>query len=311
MNKAMSSDTAVQAAARRFTRMDSATARRLGRFGRAALTVARDPVEGVERIREKLADVSQRRHAPAAVEADTSWEASLHALLGAPWPCPEAKAFVSVWSETVQSLGHRGLQVGRAAYGGWDDADPGLARAAWCLTRHLEPLTVVETGVARGLTTRVVLEALEANAVGRLCSIDLPPPLERRRLEEEAGAAVSQHLKGRWTLIEGSSRRCLPGLLDELGTIDLFIHDSRHTHRNISFELALAWGALSPRGFLVADDVHCNSAFDESVRRFGDPRALVCASDDERGMFGLIEKPKPTDWVAPTDGTAATEASAR
>jgi len=150
---------------------------------------------------------------------------------------------------------------------------------------------VVETGVARGLTTRVVLEALEANDHGRLYSVDLPPPLAKDRLTNEVGAAVTDELKARWTLIEGSSRRRLPGLLRELGAIDMFIHDSRHTRRNIRFELRLAWNALRPGGLILADDIQSTVAFEESIEAFGRPQAVVCMSDDQRGRFGLIKKP--------------------
>jgi Methyltransferase domain len=266
---------------------------RVRRYGRAAQAVARDPVEGVERLREKLADRRQRRRGPVAAATETHWERSLHALIGRPWPCPTAAAFGPLWSDTMRSVGAHGVAVGRGAFGGWDDGDSGLARAAWCLTSHLEPLAVVETGVARGFTTRMVLQALADGGAGRLYSIDLPPPLERRRIDTEIAAAVPHRLRGWWTLVEGSSRRRLPGLLEQLGTIDLFIHDSRHTHRNISFELSLAWEALRPGGVLLADDVHCNTAFAECVSRFGAPPALVCPSDDHRGRFGLIQKPGP------------------
>ncbi len=287
----MTADTSDAAGARGSAPETRSGTYRLRRYGRAATSVVRDPVEGLERVREKLADRHQRRVGAIATAADAHWEGPLHELLGRPWPCQAAGSFAPLWSDTVRSLGDRGVQVGRGAFGGWDDADPGLARAAWCLTCHLEPATVVETGVARGFTTRMVLDALEAGSAGRLYSIDLPPPLERRRIEDEAGAAVPQRVRERWTLVEGSSRRRLPGLLDQLGSIDLFIHDSRHTHRNMSFELSLAWDALAPGGFLLADDVHCNTAFSQCVRRFGTPPALVCASDDHRGMFGLIQKP--------------------
>ena len=145
--------------------------------------------------------------------------------------------------------------------------------------------------MARGLTTRVVLEALEANGDGRLYSIDLAPPLAQDRLANETGAAVTEQLKGRWTLIEGSSRRRLPGLLGELGTIDMFIHDSRHTRRNITFELRLAWRALRPGGVILADDIQGTIAFEECIDAFGRPPAIVCDSDDGRGRFGLIKKP--------------------
>ncbi len=265
----------------------------------------RDPVEGLERVREKLADLRQRRVGPIATETDGHWEATLHALLGRPAPCRESARFAALWADAVRSVGDRGVPVGRGAFGGWDDADPGLARAVWCLACHLRPATVVETGVARGFTTRMVLEALETAGAGRLYSIDLPPPLERRRIEDEAGAAVPQRLRERWTLVEGSSRRRLPGLLDELGSIDLFIHDSRHTYRNISFELSLAWEALTPGGFLLADDVHCNTAFSHCINRFGTPPALVCTSDDRQGLFGLIQKPAAGARRAADPGSAA------
>lgn len=79
--------------------------------------------------------------------------------------------------------------MSRGAFGGWDDGDARLGRLAWCLTRHLRPEFVVETGVARGLTTRVILEAMDRNGRGRLWSIDLPP-LIAQELWEETAAAV-------------------------------------------------------------------------------------------------------------------------
>ena len=267
---------------------------RFDRLARAGTVVLRDPAEGIERVREKIANESERwrRRPPLVVDAD--WEGSLHAQLETPRPCDAIDAFAPLWSEVVGSLEDRGLYVGRGAYSGWDDADPALARAAWCLTRHSKPLVVVETGVARGFTTRVVLEALEANGAGRLFSIDLPPPLDQTRLANETGAAVTESLRSRWTLIEGSSRRRLPELLRDLGTIDLFIHDSRHTRRNISFELRLAWGALRAGGFVAADDIHGNTGFQDALRAFGWPRSIVCPSDDGGGKFGLIQKPHRT-----------------
>jgi predicted O-methyltransferase YrrM len=147
--------------------------------------------------------------------------------------------------------------VGRGSYGGWDDADAGLARALWCLVRHARPERVVETGVARGLSTRVVLEGLERNRSGQLYSIDLPPlTVPERRVE--IGAAVPVSRRDRWHYIEGSSRRRLRPLLRELGTVDLFIHDSWHSTRNTLWELDRAWASLSDGGAVVADDIDFN-----------------------------------------------------
>jgi hypothetical protein len=76
----------------------------------------------------------------------------------------------------------------------------------------------VETGVARGVTTRFILEALDRNGSGDLSSVDLPPVLEEG-LHEEIAIAVPEANRDRWTLCRGSSRQQLPALLDRLGSI--------------------------------------------------------------------------------------------
>jgi hypothetical protein len=48
---------------------------------------------------------------------------------------------------------------------------------------------------------------------------------------------------------------------DELGQIDLFIHDSLHSERNVRFELNRAWPMLGPKGARVVDDVDANWGF--------------------------------------------------
>jgi methyltransferase family protein len=113
-----------------------------------------------------------------------------------------------------------------------------MTRAIWCLTRHLQPDNLVEAGVARGITSRFVLEALDRNGAGDLWSIDLPPQT-KESLHREIGAAVAEDRRAPWSYIKGSSRRRLPGLLRELRRIDLFIHDGRHAERNLRFELSL------------------------------------------------------------------------
>ena len=76
---------------------------------------------------------------------------------------------------------------------------------------------------------------------------------------------MSEEFYDRWQLIKGSSRRNLTPLTRELGTLDLFIHDSLHSGRNVSFELEEAWRVLRPGGAIVVDDVDANSAFHEFV----------------------------------------------
>lgn len=188
--------------------------------------------------------------------------------------------------------------TGPLSFGPWNDGDAGLVRSIWCLVRHLRPERVVETGVAHGLTSRFILEALEQNDRGHLWSIDLPPldPDLRRQV----GMAVGPGFSDRWTYIHGSSRRRLPKLLSQLRQIDLFVHDSLHSERNVRFELDQAWAVLRPGGALVIDDIDANWGFHSFNETFAGQPNLVCEAEPLRpdhrrfngkGLFGIVLKP--------------------
>jgi hypothetical protein len=244
----------------------------------------------VERVLERISERRDHRRPPWHYEVEPAFEQEVHGLIGAPWPCEEEGRFDEVWKAALGELTARGLAVGRGSYGGWDDADPRLGHGAWCLVRHLEPQRVVETGVARGLTTRVVIEALESNGAGHLWSVDLPPLLERH-LAEETAAAVPERLYERWTLLHGSSRRRLPELLGDLREIDLFLHDSMHTTRNLGFELEQVWPVLRPGGVVLIDDVEKNVATGRFLRAHPETASVIAPSDDGEVLLACIVKP--------------------
>src|SRR5690242_17472894 len=262
---------------------------------RIASAVAANPGETFVRLVEKLANISghHRGHCPSI--ADTAWEQKLHAAIGAPWPCPATAEFWALWPDVMETLTSMGLPIGPAAFGVSNDGEPELARAVWCLTRHLRPMKVVETGVARGVTSRFVLEALERNGCGQLWSIDLPPLLEPH-LHAQIGAAVGTRFADRWHYLRGSSRRRLRSLLSELGQIDIFIHDSAHTERNVRFEIDQVRPAIRPGGAIIVDDIDLNWSFHdfrESDRNFD---SLVCEAQpvkpdlrrfNNKGLFGI------------------------
>ena len=84
-------------------------------------------------------------------------------------------------------------------YHGWWDGGESFTMAAWCLTTHLKPRTVVETGVGRGVTSRMILEALAGNGTGRLFSVDLPAV--DSNFHSQIAIAVPGHLRHGWTMI--------------------------------------------------------------------------------------------------------------
>jgi predicted O-methyltransferase YrrM len=138
-------------------------------------------------------------------------------------------------------------------------ADSVLARCCYLMCRLLEPDVVIETGVAYGVSSAFVLRALQENGRGVLHSVDLPPL--RQEYERFWGIAVDGSLRSRWRLHRGASGRVLPRLLDELETVDLFVHDSLHTYQNMRREFDLVWPRLRAGGVLIADDVERNRAF--------------------------------------------------
>lgn len=144
-------------------------------------------------------------------------------------------------------------------------ADSRLARLCYLLCRLIRPSIVIETGVAYGVSSAFILRAMDENGSGTLHSVDLPPL--RKEYEKFWGVAVTETLKGRWKLHRGSSVRTLPLLLDEVRAIDLFVHDSLHTHRNMRREFDTVWPRLRNGGALLADDVERNRAFGELQRR--------------------------------------------
>lgn len=248
----------------------------------------REPADGLDRVRVRVQGMLRSK--PPAVhryEPDADWHRQLHERLGLGWPCTASPDFERLWLEVVEDVRLHGLSLGRNTYGGWDDADPGFARAIWCLMSHLRPAKVVETGVARGVTSRIILEAIERADTGHLWSIDLPAM--DPTLHEEIGVAVPQTLSRRWTYITGTSRRRLPKLLSDIGPIGLFVHDSSHTERNILFELREAWPTID-NGAAVADDVQQSPGFARFAASLPGEATFVVEADDASAMFGIALK---------------------
>jgi len=248
-------------------------------------------------VHDTYAARREERRPQCEYHADHDWERRLHDFLGVPWPCEAAGEFWAVWQEAIEDLKAKGIRPGPESFHTWNDGDAGFVRAVWCLSRHLRPKRVVETGVAHGVTSRCILESLMTNSDGHLWSIDLPP-LERT-WHHQVGAAVGGQHRERWSYIKGSSRLRLPKLLSRLGQIDLFIHDSLHSERNVRFELDRAWAALRPNGALVVDDVDANYGFHSFTQTFSGHLSMVCEAEplqpdarrfNQKGLFGIILK---------------------
>lgn len=246
----------------------------------------RHPVEALYRVRGRI-EIATEPKAPAYVPTH-DWEARLHDELRSGWPCPSVDAFHFIWRQLRENL---------VEFGAGHDADDAFARAVWCTVRHAIPRRVVEVGVARGVSSRMVLEAMERNGSGHLWSVDLPPILEGWRTQ--VATAVPAGLRGRWTYVRGPGRRRLPHLLSGLGGVDMFVHDGLHTTPTLERELGLAWRHLEAGGILIVNGIERSEAIQRLLEHWRPPRSLIGEYETKRGigrskgLFAVMWKPVP------------------
>jgi hypothetical protein len=150
--------------------------------------------------------------------------------------------------------------------GGWIDFLSGVL--IYILVRHARPEVVVETGVGPGGTTAFILLGLHHNDRGKLYSIDLPgndavvyPALGKNFNVHvpdglEPGWLVPTWLRDRWELTLGDSREQLPAVLQKVGHVDMFMHDSLHTDEHVTMEFEAVLPCMKAGGTLLCDDVN-------------------------------------------------------
>jgi hypothetical protein len=264
---------------------------RLQKIMRLAHTFAADPVGVSHALPGEIRQWYQwhTRGKTPRFAVDEAWNEHLHKLLGAPWPCPEYQRFDEVIADIGAMLKAKGWGFGRDTYAWYSDGDTSLCRAAWCVVLHTRPEVVIETGVAHGVTSRVVLEALGKNDFGHLWSIDLPFPFDHR-LHGETGIVVTDACRPRWSYVEGSSKQRLPPLASEVGHAELFIHDSLHTAENTLFEMEQAASVMPAGGVMLIDDIDSHDGFVAFADRHPGYQTLICPDADRNtleGMFGI------------------------
>jgi predicted O-methyltransferase YrrM len=177
----------------------------------------------------------------------------------------------------------------------WDASDE-LALLCYAIIRITKPLAVVETGVARGVTSFYILKALEENKQGHLYSFDLP--VVERNAEKEVGLLVSNSLKTRWTLSLGSSLKEMKKIRKKVPNIDIFIHDSDHTYAGERKEYNYALNWFNNSGILISDDVCTNALLDFFEVNGGKLMTLKQAKDCHLGLLKFTNQQRQESLVS-------------
>lgn len=148
----------------------------------------------------------------------------------------------------------------------------------YALVRAVRPAVFIESGILHGLTSTFILEALARNGCGQLISADLPSYPETGPSNKdgcfavlprgkEPGWVVPSAKAAKWRKVKGASASVLPPILEQVGSIDVFLHDSEHTAQTMFEELQLGWKHLREGGILICDNSDMSSAFHDLVDR--------------------------------------------
>jgi predicted O-methyltransferase YrrM len=151
-----------------------------------------------------------------------------------------------------------------------DDGNTGDVRfnslLLYTAVRIVKPQVVVETGVANGKSSALILLALSHNKSGTLYSFDLPnhkgntleDGSKTHTYEKEVGWLVPDYLKKNWELYLGDSLELMSSSkLPE--NIDIFFHDSLHTYKHTLAEIDIAISKASKDALILVDDIDMES----------------------------------------------------
>lgn len=192
----------------------------------------------------------------------------------------------------------------------------------YSIIRIKNPKNIIETGVATGYSSSIVLMALNENHHGLLTSIDYPnykgllkkinrdithkgftdtffsyhgirsiggyilrPNYYHIPNGEESGWVVPKRFKKKWILNIGLSSKLLKSELKKLKEIDIFFHDSDHSKNNMLYEFETAWPFINNNGFIISDDINLNNAFEEFCKKVPFKKAAMFDNS-----FGIIVK---------------------
>jgi len=108
------------------------------------------------------------------------------------------------------------------------------------------------------------------------------------------GRLVPMRLRANWHLHRGASRLLLPKLLRQLRRLEVFVHDSLHTYRNMRREFNLVTPHLAPTAAVISDDIEGNPAFSRWVAECRPSYSAVIGQKSKSSLLGLallLEEP--------------------
>lgn len=129
------------------------------------------------------------------------------------------------------------------------DLGPELSHFLVWYCKSRKPTLVLETGVAAGKSSSLILTELNTNRHGSLVSFDIT---------SKVGELIPTGYRNQWSLIVLPSfgkKRAFSRSLDKYNGAELFLHDSDHSVMWQKYEILAALEKLTALEYLLVDDI--------------------------------------------------------
>ena len=153
------------------------------------------------------------------------------------------------------------------------------AKVVYFLVRAKKMNSVVETGVANGISTFFILNAMILNGFGKLTSIDISHNVANFLNDNERKYWQLRVLEGKW-------RKTFCNFIEQVPIIDAFIHDSDHSYPWQLLEYDTALSNLNSKGYILSDDVDCSFAFIDEFSKRSDRASILV---QKSRVFGVVQ----------------------
>jgi len=161
------------------------------------------------------------------------------------------------------------------------DLGLGMSEVLFLAVRGKKPSKIIETGVAAGVSTNLILFVLQKNQNGKCISIDITP---------KVGEIIEDELKHRWqleVLPEFSREDAFNKILIANSDATLFLHDSDHANSWQIKEFSAVIQHLAQVQLILFDDI--SEALIEFIQE-NHPKFQVLVIDEGRKYSGIIYK---------------------
>ena len=161
----------------------------------------------------------------------------------------ESKRTIDSYVDYLREFNLRSQKPRNGFFGEIYDLGAGLGFILFMLVEVEKPRRVIETGIAAGASSNLILNRLNAIESGELISIDIT---------SKVGELVEQKLKDRWiikVLPKLFKRKAFLRILNSNQNATIFLHDSDHSIQWQIFEISSAIKCLKNIKHILVDDV--------------------------------------------------------